>query len=293
MVASVLITGASSGIGLETAVHLAKKGFRVFATMRDPSRRELLDQAAARAAVTFDVVQLDVLDPTSIHDAVRTVVDSSGNIDAVVCNAGIQLRGYFEDTADQETRLVYETNVFGTMNLVREAIPYMRRAGKGRVVLVSSVGGRIGAVALSSYCSSKFALEGFGECLSLELAPFNVRVSIIEPGIIKTDVWGRNRMIAKAAKDPSSPYFESFAAAERLADWAVETSPTKPSDVSIAVYKALTASRPKLRYLVGQRAAVLLTFRRLLPAGVFDRLYASFITSRVTKASNTKPVRPG
>lgn len=281
---AVLVTGTSSGIGLETAVYLAESGFRVYATMRSLDRRGKLEEEAARRNVRVDMLQLDVTDRTSIDSAVRTVVARCDGIYALVNNAGIVLRGYFEELADAEIRQVFETNVFGTMAVTRAVLPYMRAARRGRIVIVTSVGGRIGWFALSAYCASKFALEGFGDALALEAGPFGVRVSLVEPPIVNTEIWRANRQVARRALDPNSPYYLWFAESERLADRLVESSPTRPRDVSAAVHRALTARRPRLRYLVGWRAGLVIGLRRHLPGQIFERVYFAEALRRVTKS---------
>ena len=280
---AVLITGTSSGLGLEIAVYLAECGFQVYATMRNLSRRDKLDAEAARRNAQLEVLQLDVTDKTSINAAVRTIVDRSGGIYGLINNAGTQLRGYFEDLSDAEIHQIFEVNVFGTMAVTRAVMPYMRTAHRGRIVIITSVGGKMGALGLSAYCATKFALEGFGESLAQELEPLGMRVILVEPAITKTEIWGANRGIAKGALDPNSPYYGWFLESERLADRLVESSPTKPVDVAKAVHQALTAKRPRLRYLVGRRASLVLALRRYLPGELFERFYFGEAVRRVTK----------
>ena len=279
----VLVTGASSGLGLVTAVYLAQRGFQVYATMRDLQRREHLEAEARRCNVHLDVIQLDITDAHSIQRAVDTVLTRFGTIDGLVNNAGIQLRGYFEDLTDAEVRSVFATNVFGTMAVTRAVLPYMRAARGGRIVLVTSIGGRIGSMALSAYCASKFALEGFGEALALEAKLFGIDVILVEPAIIKTDIWTTNRGSARAALDPSSPYAAWFRETERLANSLVASAPTTPEDVARTVYRALTVQHPRWRYVVGRRARLLLTLRRYLPGELFERLYFRAIIRWVTR----------
>jgi len=281
---TVLITGTSSGLGLETAVYLAECGFQVYATMRNLSRRDKLDAEAARRNAQLEVLQLNVTDKTSINAAVRTIVDRSGGIYGLINNAGTQLRGYFEDLSDAEIHQIFEINVFGTMAVTRAVMPYMRTVRRGRIVIITSVGGKMGALGLSAYCATKFALEGFGESLAQELEPLGMRVILVEPAITKTEIWGANRGIAKGALDPNSPYYGWFLESERLADRLVESSPTKPVDVAKAVHQALTAKRPRLRYLVGRRASLVLALRRYLPGELFERFYFGEAVRRVTKA---------
>jgi len=284
MTDSVLITGASTGLGLETAVYLAERGFKVYATMRDPGRRQALDAEAARRGVTIDVLRLDVTDRASIEEAVKTVVEQSGGIYAVVNNAGIEMRGFFEDLSEEELRQPFETNLFGTMAVTRAAVPHMRAAGRGRIVVISSVGGRIGAMSLTAYCASRFGQEGFAESLYQELKPLGVHVSLVEPGITKTDHWtSPNHMVAGQARSPASPYYAWFRRMERLTAQLVASSPTRPVQVAEAIHKALTARRPRLRYMVGRRARFIVALRRYVPAGLFERLYFGTIIRRVTR----------
>lgn len=281
---AVLITGTSSGLGLETAVYLAERGFKIYATLPDLNERRPLDEAVARRHVALDVLRLDVTDQNTIAAAVRRVIEQSGKIYAVVNNAGIALRGYFEDLLEEEIRRVFEVNVFGTMAVTRAVLPYMRKARRGRIVIVTSVGGRIGAMAVSGYCATKFAQEGFGESLAQEVVPFGIYVSLVEPGIIPTERFGPNRGFARRALDPASPYYAWFLESQRLTDRLVASSSTRPIHVAQAVHHALTARRPKLRYVVGWRAGLILALRRYLPAGLFEKLYFGEAVRRVTRA---------
>jgi short-subunit dehydrogenase len=278
----VLVTGASSGIGLETALYLAAQGYTVCATMRDLSRRAALDREARRRNLLVQVQALDVTDPPSIEAVVRSLVGRYGGIYGLVNNAGFQLQGYFEDLTDAEIRTLFEVNLFGTMAVVRAVLPGMRAARQGRIVIVSSVGGLLGSVALSAYCASKHALEGFGEGLSLEVCALGIQVTLVEPAIVQTEIWRGNRRVARGALDPASPYYEWFHAVERLTDRMVATAPTTSLDVAHAVHRALAAGRPRLRYLVGRRAALLLILRRYVPAALFERIYFGEVIRRVT-----------
>jgi NAD(P)-dependent dehydrogenase (short-subunit alcohol dehydrogenase family) len=279
---SVLITGASTGLGRESALYLAERGFRVYATMRDFDRRDSLEEDAGKRNVQLRILRLDVTDRGSIDQALETVLKESGGVYGLINNAAVGLRGYLEDLTDAEIRQVFDANVLGTMALTRAVLPHMRRARRGRIVLISSVGGRIGSLSVSAYCASKFALEGFGESLSLEVAPLGVRVILIEPGIIKTERWSSNRSIAAGALDPKSPYYDWFRQAEREADKLVQSSTTRPADVAAAVHRALTVARPRLRYMVGWRARLIVALRRILPGELFERIYFGLVVRRVT-----------
>ena len=269
----VIVTGSSTGLGLETALHLAGEGFRVHATLRDPAQATGLLRAAEERGVEVRPLKLDLTDRASIDDAVETVVGESGGVFALVNNGGIGLRGCVEDCSEDEIRDVFEANVFGTIALTQAVLPHMRAAGCGRVVTVSSVGGRVCGFGVTIYCASKFAQEGLGEGLAQELAPFGIQSVIVEPGMIRTTRWSLHRGTAERARDPASPYHDLFWESEAIADRIVERSRTRPADVAHAIHLALTADRPRMRYVVGLGASVAIRLRRHLPETLFERLY--------------------
>lgn len=273
-VRSVIITGAGTGLGLEMAVYLAQRGFKVYATVRNPKQiPNVLAEAERRGAEGLEVVELDLTDRTSIDRAVAHVVEQSGGVYALINNGGIGLRGCLEDVSDEEVRAVFEANIFGTVAVTQAVLPHMRKAGVGRVVTITSVGGRISTYGLGIYCGSKFAQEGLTEALALELKPLGLHAIMIEPGIVKTTRWDEHRGTAARAQDPSSPYYHYFNAAEEVADRIVERSRTTPEDVAAAVHRALTVKNPRMRYVVGRPAAAAIILRRYLPARVFERIY--------------------
>jgi NAD(P)-dependent dehydrogenase (short-subunit alcohol dehydrogenase family) len=284
---SVVITGASTGLGRESALHLAEKGFRVYATIRDIEKREELEAEAEKRKVKLTVMRLDVTDAGSIQETVEAIRRDSGGIYGLVNNAGVGLRGYLEDLTDEEIRGVFDANVLGVMSLTRAVLPQMRQRRRGRIVLISSIAGRIGSLGVSAYCASKFALEGFGESLSMEVEPLGLRVILIEPGIIRTERWTTNRAIASRAMDPASPYYAWLQQSERLADKLVETSTTSARDVAVAIHRALTVPRPRLRYMVGRRARMAVALRRCLPGEWFERIYFGTVMRRVTQTAST------
>jgi NAD(P)-dependent dehydrogenase (short-subunit alcohol dehydrogenase family) len=290
---TVIVTGASTGLGLETALRLAGEGFTVFAAVRDLAARPHVLQAAAERRVQLAVLRLDLTHQESIDHAVATVVTATGGIFALVNNGGVGLRGCLEDCTDDEIRRVIETNVLGTIAVTRAVLPHMRAAGCGRLVTVSSVGGRVCGFGVSTYCASKFAQEGLGEGLALELAPFGIQSIIVEPGIINTSRWWSHRGTARGANDPDSPYYDLFWASEAEADRIVERSPTRPEDVAEAIQTALTAEQPRMRYVVGRGAAAVIALRRYLPEPVFERVYFGTQLRRLEgKVEATPPSRP-
>jgi NAD(P)-dependent dehydrogenase (short-subunit alcohol dehydrogenase family) len=279
----VLVTGAGSGIGLATSVHLAEHGFRVFASVPLASQREDVEAAAAARGVRVRVVALDVTETPGVAAAVDAVVREAGGLYALVNSAGLGLRGFFEDLTDGEIRRLFDVNVFGAMAVTRAVLPHMRASRQGRVVFITSAGGRIANMTVSAYCAGKFALEGFGESLAMEVAPFGIRVSMVEPGLVMTPHFTVNRGAAAAATSAASPFYARFMRHERMVDDILRANRITPGDVARAVHRALAEKRPRLRYAVGWRARALISLRRHLPDEAFTRLYFRQISRLVDR----------
>jgi NAD(P)-dependent dehydrogenase (short-subunit alcohol dehydrogenase family) len=294
-VESVLITGCSSGFGLETSLYLAEHGIPVYATVQYPEEQSTVLKEATARGVSLDrlkVLQLDVTDQASIESAVEAIVAETGGIYGLVNNAGLGQRGCFEDVSDAEMRQLFEVNFFGVLAVTRQVLPHMRAAGQGRIITMSSVGGRVASFGLSGYCASKFALEGFGEALALEIAPFGLHSILIEPGIIMTPHWTINRGTTAHALDPASPYANMFRRHEAIADRRTRASKIKPVHVAKAVHQALTAKRPKMRYIVGRPASIVVALRRFVPSGLFERVYFGLLLREITRREQTEPSVP-
>jgi NAD(P)-dependent dehydrogenase (short-subunit alcohol dehydrogenase family) len=210
-------------------------------------------------------------------------VADAGGLYGLVNNGGIGLRGCIEDVSADEVRRVFEANVFGTIAVTQAVLGHMRAAGRGRIVTITSVGGRVSAFGVGVYCASKFAQEGLGEALALEVEPFGIQAVLIEPGMIKTARWGEHRGTAARALDPASPYHDLFRASEAMADRIVERSRTQPEDVAAAVHHAMTTPKPRMRYVVGRPASVVILLRRYLPAGFFERFYFGTFLRRIQR----------
>jgi NAD(P)-dependent dehydrogenase (short-subunit alcohol dehydrogenase family) len=284
----IIVTGSGTGLGREIALKLAGSGFRVFATIRNPDQRAELLEAAASAGVELEVLELDLTDGASITRAVATATASAGGVYGLINNGGIGLRGCLEDCSEEEIRATFETNVFGTIAVTKALLPHLRAAGCGRIVTISSVGGRVCGFGVTTYCASKFAQEGIGEGLALELAPFGIQSVIIEPGMINTTRWSRHRGTAAGASNPESPYHRQFWASEAIADRIVTRSPTRPEDVAATIEEALTDAQPRMRYIVGRGASIVINLRRHLPQTLFERLYFGGQLRRLQQA----PARP-
>jgi NAD(P)-dependent dehydrogenase (short-subunit alcohol dehydrogenase family) len=277
------ITGAGSGLGMESALHLASRGFRVFGSVLTDAEADDLKTAAEERRVALNVLHADVTHSDEIEYAVQHIIEEAGTIDGLVQFAGMGLRGFFEDLTLDEIRQVFDVNLFGMMAVTRAVLPIMREARQGRIILTSSVGGRMASMSIGGYASSKFAVEGFGECLRQEMAPFNVHVSLLEPGLILTPHFTVNRNLARHAVDPSSPYYSWFCRHENIVDGLLARNTFGAPDVAETVFRILTSRRPRLRYLVGAKAKLVVNLRRYLPGEYFERIYWAMVRRMVTR----------
>ena len=258
----VLVTGCRSGFGLHIAVRAARAGHTVYAGLRDLSTKDALLEAAAGLDVR--PVQLDVVDEAQQRDAVDAIVAEHGRLDALVNNAGVALGGFWEQVEEDELRRLFDVNVFAPWALTKRCLPHLRAVGReGIVINVTSMAGRQAMPGLGMYAASKFALEGMTEALRHELRPFGVRVVLVEPGPYRTDIFGRNRTVAKNADD-ASPYAPYLAKLEAVVA-KLEPKMGDPVEVADLVVRLLTDPRPRLRYPLGPGVPARLWARRVLP----------------------------
>ena len=245
-----VVTGSSSGIGLATALELARKGFFTYATARNPAKAGAITEAAKKERIPISVVQLDVNDDNSVKNAVQRILNEKGRIDVLVNNAGYGLGGAFEDTSMEEVRTQYETNVFGLIRTTQAVLPAMRKQRSGIIVNISSGAGRLGYPGASVYVSSKHAIEGLSESIAYELEPFGIRVVLVEPGVVKTN-FANDMVFAKKAQEPNSPYSQMM---QRMgANWqSMVENGSSAELVARVVLDAITSKDPNLRYIAGK-----------------------------------------
>jgi short-subunit dehydrogenase len=262
-----LVTGASSGIGEAAARELRRRGYEVYAAARRADRLAALTDAGIQA------VQMDVTDPESAAAGVRQVLERSHRIDVLVNNAGYGSYGAVEDVDLAEAKYQFEVNVFGLARLIQLVVPEMRKRRSGRIINVSSMGGKIYEPLGAWYHATKFAVEGLSDSLRLELKPFGIDVIVIEPGGIRTE-W------ADIAADKLEQTSGSTAYADqaRLVGSVLRSSgthpgrATEPAVVGAVIGRAADSTRPRTRYITGFGARPLLTARRVLPDRAFDRV---------------------
>jgi NAD(P)-dependent dehydrogenase (short-subunit alcohol dehydrogenase family) len=277
----VFVTGAGSGLGLACALHLAARGYDVYGSTLTAEERAHLEREAASRGVTVHSLPMDVTNRSSVEAAAARLQADRGRLDALVQFAGMGLRGFFEDLSLDEIRRVYDVNVFGTMTVTQVMLPLVR-ASRGRMVITTSIAGRVGSMSISGYASSKFAVEGFVECLAQEMAPLGVSISLLEPGLVFTEHFTRNRNRAARATDPASPYYAWFCQHEKIVDDLLRRNRFTPHDVAQVVEHILRARRPRLRYVVGAKARLVLALRRYIPGEIFERAYFGLVRRMVT-----------
>ena len=243
----ILVTGSSTGIGQETALHMARKGHDVYAAVRSPDTATELKEKIAAENLPVTVIRLDLVDPTSVKSAVAEIMQRSGRIDALVNNAGIGGGRAVEETPLEEAREIFETNYFGNVSVLREVTPIMRQQKSGRIVTVGSLAGRVVMGCHAHYSASKWAMEGLSEALAQEMAEFNVKVSIIEPGCVLTPIWGKGSLPTEP-----SPYQSSLQRLGRFFEFGLR--PAMPADVAGAIEHAIESDKPHFRYPVGPDA---------------------------------------
>lgn len=265
----ILITGASSGMGKESAKQLIAKGHTVYAVARR------IEQMQDLAKLGGHPIKMDVTNEEEIDMVIRTIVDKEGKIDVLWNNAGYGLYGSVEDVPLEEARRQFEVNVFGMAAMAQKVAPYMRKAGQGTIINTSSMGGKMYFPMGAWYHASKHAVEGLSDCLRLELKPFNINVVILEPGFIATE-FGSVLLDGFAKINKDSAYREMMGKIEEGTRKAtVGNGSSKPSVISNTILKIVNSKRPKTRYRVGKFAKPMVWMRTYLGDRLFDKIVMS------------------
>lgn len=254
-VRTVLITGCSSGVGLELAVAFADRGDTVIATMRDKRRgAALLERVGGSQAGRVHLLELDITEPGSIRHLATIVADEFPGVSVLINNAGISVVGSLESVSESALREVFETNVFGTLTVTRELLPTLRQHAGGRIVFVGAIGALLSTPYLGAYCMSKHALDCMAATLDIELRPHGIRVSSVHPGPLRTEI--ARKMVVHAGEGtayelPTRAYAEGLR--QRM-----ESSPDPLSAVASAVFAAVDSDQPRQRYVVSSRVGPVL-----------------------------------
>ena len=267
---TVLVTGASSGIGRVTCLYLAGKGYSVIAASRAMARLEGLLTDADAGGLAVHGVELDINVDDQVDDVMRQVLSEHGTVDALVNNAGYGLWGPVSSLTVDELKAQFETNLFATVRMAKAVLPGMLAQRAGKIVNVSSVLGRIATPFNGAYASSKFALEGLSESMRTELWPFGVHVAVVEPGIFETD-FQRNRVRGSASEDPELPY-APYIQRYNSRHQRYHRRAADPVRVSKVIHRILRSRRPAFRYPVGLEARLGMLGARFLPERLFQTM---------------------
>jgi NADP-dependent 3-hydroxy acid dehydrogenase YdfG len=267
---AVLITGCSTGIGRETAGHLASQGWTVYATARRPESISDLEAKGCRT------LALDVTDEESMKSAVATVEEAEGAVGVLINNAGYSQSGAVEEVAMDQVRKQFETNVFGLLRMCQLALPGMRGQGWGKIVNISSMGGRLVFPGGGIYHGTKYSVEAISDAMRWEVRPFGVDVILVEPGLIKTEFGDTAAHSVNEATPTDGPYadFNQMVAARTVGAYDGRGA-AGPDAVAKTIARAISARRPRTRYMVTAGARVLLNVSRVLPDRGWDALMRS------------------
>lgn len=257
-----VVTGANSGIGRATAIRLASAGHTVIGTVRDVAKADKLLAAAETAGVTIELAELDVADGDSVRAGFADIFGRIGRVDHLVNNAGVGGNGVVEETTPKQFLDVMNVDLCGVVRCTQAVLPHMRERGSGTIVNIASVAGRFGAIAQAPYVASKWALEGVSEELAFEVAPFGIRVAIIEPGVTKSAIFAKNNDAPNASGAYDVQYgrmFAFYAAGIRQA--------TPAEEVADVILHAIDTDQPQLRYQVSWAAAEIVAGRDRMAEG--------------------------
>jgi NAD(P)-dependent dehydrogenase (short-subunit alcohol dehydrogenase family) len=271
---TVLITGATDGLGKAAALLLADRGYRVFGAGRSAEKRARLDALAKERKLSLETVELDVSDDGSVENAVASVYRKAGAIDVLINNAGLVYVGAVEDLRLEDWRRQFETNFFGVVRVTQAALPRMRERQKGRILMMSSVSGFVTPPTQGAYSASKHAIEALSNALRHELYPFGIHTILIQPGYIVTNIQPTAMELAKAYQEKfkNGPYAKIYTSYLGNATSTRAQSKTTPEDCARIMLKAIEAPRPKARYGVTSLATFAKLAKWLLTDSAADRL---------------------
>jgi NAD(P)-dependent dehydrogenase (short-subunit alcohol dehydrogenase family) len=274
-----VVTGSSRGIGFETSLTLAENGFTVYATVRNIDKVSNLMDVTINRDLPIKVVQLDVTNDTSVRQAIQYIVEREGHIDLLINNAAYSQLGSVEDLSSEEVQSQFNTNVFGIFRTIREVIPIMRKQSIGGTIInIGSANGFFGAPCISAYAATKFALEGLTQSLRFELAPFGIRVSIIEPGAVNTDVTKYSMYVPKKiqAANSTSPFVEMTKSIMEKSKELIKMG-SSPKLVAEIVLKIVNTDKPEWRYRAGEDAEKLFEARTNMSDAEFEKFLSELL----------------
>lgn len=273
-----IVTGSSSGFGLLTTLELAKSGFHVIATMRNPEKSSTLISEANQLHLQSNITihQLDVTSQDSINQ-IDKLMETFGRIDVLVNNAGYAAAGFIEELPMEEYRKQFETNVFGVMAVTKAVLPTMRKQRQGKIINLSSISGVVAFPGMSPYVASKHALEGWSECLRLEMKPFGVDVILVEPGSYKTNIWSTGKQITRTQLD--SPYHSLMEGMENYIQLGAEKF-GDPREVAEIIANIAKMQKPSLRFPMGKGVKTTIFLKNLIPWSRWESILLNKLPKR-------------
>ena len=271
---TILITGATDGLGKAAALLLAERGYRIFAGGRSSEKRAQLDTLAIEKRLPLETLEMDVCDDGSVERAVAVVHQKTGKVDVLINNAGLAYVATVEDMTMEDWRRQFETNFFGVVRVTQAVLPKMRERRSGRIIMISSVSGLVTPPTQGAYSASKHAMEGLSNALRHELYPFKVKTILIEPGYIVTNIQQTAVQLVQRYQEKiqNGPYAKVYAGSWSGAKSSRRKSKTTPEDCARIILRAIEAPKPKPRYGVTPLATTLKWVKRLLPDSAIDAM---------------------
>ena len=266
----VLITGCSSGFGLIMATHLAACGHKVIATMRSLEKETDLLSKASELQVKIETLHLDVTNNESISVVKDHLTSKYGHLDVLINNAGFGMAGFFEDLTENDIREQMETNFFGVQNVTRQMLPLLKQKPGSKIINISSVSGFTASPAFSAYCTSKWALEAFSECLRLELKFFGIDVLLIEPGSYITKIFSENARLATNFYNKESQYYNLSCHLKNTIDVSLSKNTKDPQDIAKLAEKLINQKNPPFRNIPDFSSKLLYIFRKYSPFWLYS-----------------------
>jgi NAD(P)-dependent dehydrogenase (short-subunit alcohol dehydrogenase family) len=273
--ATVLVTGATDGLGRGTAIFLAKRGYRVFAAGRNAQKRAALEIEAKKENLALETLEMDVTDDASVNRAVTEIENRAGSVEILVNNAGIAIVAAMEEVSQADLHKQFETNVFGVVRVSQRVLPAMRERRRGRIINLSSVAGKMASPLFGPYAGSKHAVEAISDAMRIELVPFGIQVVLIEPGYIQSNMETSALELSSSyvTKAPSSPYAKVYEGFQRSWGRISSDKTYKPEDCARVILRAIQDARPNARYPVTKNAYAVRWMKRLLSDRMLDRIF--------------------
>lgn len=268
---TILITGCSSGIGLETALEFARNGYKTYASMRNLDKKSELENKAKNENLEIEILQIDVNKQDTIDNAINQIKNNENRIDILVNNAGYGFMGSIENYSLEEIKDQFETGFFGPIRMIKAVLSFMKEQKSGKIINISSIAGQIGFPLSSAHVSSKFALEGLTDSLRLELSLYGITLSLLEPGVVKSK-FHENMKVVEAS---SNPTYKEMTEKIRKNSAKLFENGIEPSDVAKKIHEISQIESPNARYAIGELADLFLENKERMTSTEFEKFIQS------------------